>query len=203
MGRFINVCLLLLGLVGVARTTKFYTPQADRLPVNLYYETLCPYCKEFVTKQLDYSMFLRERLQHSDLTLVPYGNAVIDANGNVECQHGVDECELNAWHACILEHHDIYISLKLISCMMQNKHNSLDFCSSPMNINVTDVKNCKNTRKTSDILKKYAEETAKVKFSGVPAVFINNERPENATEDFDKAFCDAYLKKFNKLLYKC
>jgi len=50
-------------------------PQADRLPVTLYYEALCPYCMEFVTTQLSPSMIRRGRLPFTDLTLVPYGNA--------------------------------------------------------------------------------------------------------------------------------
>lgn len=52
-------------------------PQADRLAITLYYEALCPYCMEFVTTQLNPSMVRQDRLPFTDLTLVPYGNAMV------------------------------------------------------------------------------------------------------------------------------
>ncbi|XP_016949801.1 GILT-like protein 2 [Drosophila biarmipes] len=201
------VCLLLLGWVGVALPRRLRGPQADRLAVTLYYEALCPYCMEFVTAQLGPSMIRLDRLPFTDLTLVPYGNARIDDSGNVACQHGAPECELNSWHACILEHHDIAASLKLIACMMRFKKNRLEKCADRLKIDVTDVKNCKNSRQVNDILKKYGEETAKISFVGVPAIALDNiydsNLSANLTDNFDSIFCATYKEKFNKKLANC
>ncbi|XP_036674679.3 GILT-like protein 2 [Drosophila suzukii] len=206
MRAIVFVCLL-LGWVGVAMPRRLRGPQADRLPVTLYYEALCPYCMEFVTTQLSPSMIRRGRLPFTDLTLVPYGNARIDEAGNVACQHGELECELNSWHACILEHHDITSSLKLIACLMRFKKNRLDKCADRLKIDVTDVKNCKNTRQVNDILKKYGEETAKISFLGVPAIALDNiydaNLSANLTDNFDSIFCATYKEKFNKKLFNC
>ncbi|EDX14078.1 GILT-like protein 2 [Drosophila simulans] len=205
-GAAVFVCLL-LGLVGVATPRRMRGPQADRLAITLYYEALCPYCMEFVTTQLNPSMVRQDRLPFTDLTLVPYGNAMTNDDGNVECQHGVMECELNAWHACILEHHDIAQSLKLIACMMRGKKNRLDKCADHYQIDVGDVKNCKKTRQVNDILRKYGKETAKVSFQGVPAVALDNvynsDLSANLTDHFDAIFCAKYKEKFNKQLNNC
>lgn len=48
-----------------------------KLPVTLYYEALCPYCMKFVTSQLNPSLIHKNRLAVTELTLVPYGNAVV------------------------------------------------------------------------------------------------------------------------------
>ncbi|KAH8356365.1 hypothetical protein KR084_006455 [Drosophila pseudotakahashii] len=206
MRAFVFVCLL-LGWVGVATPRRLRAPQADRLPITLYYEALCPYCMEFVTTQLSPSMIRLARLPFTDLTLIPFGNARTDDDGNVACQHGELECELNAWHACILEHHDIVESMKLIACMMRFKKNRLDKCADRFGIDVSDVKNCKETREVNEILKKYGEETAKIPFQGVPAIAMDNvydaDISADLTDNFDSIFCAKYKEKFNKELDNC
>lgn len=39
-----------------------------------------------------------------NLTLVPFGNAKIDANGTVTCQHGPTECTGNSYEQCAISH---------------------------------------------------------------------------------------------------
>ncbi|XP_017046417.1 GILT-like protein 2 [Drosophila ficusphila] len=206
MKAIIFVCLL-LGWVGVATPRRHRGQQTDRLPVTLYYEALCPYCMEFVTTQLGPSMVRMNRLPYTNLKLIPYGNARSDDSGNVVCQHGELECELNAWHACILEHHDIGESLKLIACMMRGKKNRLDKCADRYQIDVGDVKSCRKTRAVNDILEKYGEETAKVSFQGVPAIALDNvydaDISANLTDHFDAIFCATYKEKFHKKLDNC
>ncbi|KAH8419176.1 hypothetical protein KR222_008062, partial [Zaprionus bogoriensis] len=184
-----------------------HAPDVNRLPITLYYEALCPYCMEFVTSQLNPSMVRKDRLPFTLLTLVPYGNAKRNETGNITCQHGVDECELNAWHACILEHHNISDSLKLIACMMRSHKNKLETCASRYNIDVKSVKECKQSRSIDDILEKYAEETDKTPHRGVPAVAIDNvynrDEQDKISENFDEVFCAKYEQKFNKKLDNC
>lgn len=68
-------------------------PNVHRLPITLYYEALCPFCMEFVTKQLDPSMVHAGRLAYAELTLVPYGNA------RVGCQYVFIRTHLNIVYA--------------------------------------------------------------------------------------------------------
>jgi len=107
---------------------------------------------------------------------------------------------LNSWHACILEHHDITSSLKLIACLMRFKKNRLDKCADRLKIDVTDVKNCKNTRQVNDILKKYGEETAKISFLGVPAIALDN--VSSCCKTFGTVSQDSLFSRFMMLTYQ-
>ncbi|XP_017855868.1 PREDICTED: gamma-interferon-inducible lysosomal thiol reductase [Drosophila arizonae] len=206
MKSFTVFLLLTLGIVACS-ARHHHEADAPKLPITLYYEALCPYCMHFVTTQLNPSMVRKDRLHYTNLTLVPFGNAHLNEKGEVTCQHGEDECELNAWHACILEHNDINISLKLIACMMRGRKNNLDKCANRYGIDVTAVKDCKSARSVDEILQKYAEATAQVDFRGVPAIAVDNEfksdDQDELTDNFDQTFCAKYKAKFNIRLKNC
>lgn len=52
------------------------------------------------------------------------------------CQHGRSECELNALHACIVEHNDVNEQMKLISCLLTGHATSLDEASISISQNI-------------------------------------------------------------------
>jgi interferon gamma-inducible protein 30 len=73
-------------------------PKDDRVTIELYYETLCPYSHMFVTGQLK-SVLAQPVTQSlnqgiwdiADFKLYPYGNANLVKNGKnytFTCQHG-------------------------------------------------------------------------------------------------------------------
>ncbi|XP_072297958.1 gamma-interferon-inducible lysosomal thiol reductase-like [Eucyclogobius newberryi] len=76
---------------------------ADPVKIELYYESLCPGCRNFITSMLYPTSVLLGDIM--DLTLVPYGNAQESFDGDkyiFKCQHGVDECVGNMIEACLL-----------------------------------------------------------------------------------------------------
>ncbi|KAJ0059031.1 hypothetical protein NL108_007308 [Boleophthalmus pectinirostris] len=76
---------------------------ADPVKVELYYESLCPACINFITTMLLPTMVLYGDI--IDLTLVPYGNAQESFDGKkyiFKCQHGEEECVGNMIEACLL-----------------------------------------------------------------------------------------------------
>ncbi|CAL9688439.1 unnamed protein product [Knipowitschia caucasica] len=76
---------------------------AEPVRIGLYYESLCPGCRGFLTSMLyPTSVLLGDLL---DLTLVPYGNAKESIDGDryiFKCQHGEQECAGNMIEACLL-----------------------------------------------------------------------------------------------------
>uniref|UniRef100_A0A3B5LB22 Gamma-interferon-inducible lysosomal thiol reductase n=1 Tax=Xiphophorus couchianus TaxID=32473 RepID=A0A3B5LB22_9TELE len=66
-----------------------------RVALTLYYESLCPDCRRFITKQLFPTWTMLQDIM--SLTLVPYGNAkeVLSVNSPFSCQHGEPECRGN------------------------------------------------------------------------------------------------------------
>ncbi|EAZ26584.1 hypothetical protein OsJ_10481 [Oryza sativa Japonica Group] len=58
----------------------------EKVPLALYYETLCPYCSRFIVNHLA-GIFEDGIVDAVDLRLVPYGNAhVVGANNTISCQ---------------------------------------------------------------------------------------------------------------------
>ncbi|KAK7944613.1 hypothetical protein WMY93_000341 [Mugilogobius chulae] len=76
---------------------------SDPVKIELYYESLCPGCRNFITSMLyPTSVLLHDII---DLTLVPYGNAQESFDGEkyiFKCQHGEEECVGNMIEACLL-----------------------------------------------------------------------------------------------------
>ena len=70
----------------------------------LYYETLCPDCRQFMTTEL-YKAY-QSVLDIMGITIVPYGNAdeTYDSTNQTYlfvCQHGPEECLGNLIHVNI------------------------------------------------------------------------------------------------------
>ncbi|AWP10764.1 putative gamma-interferon-inducible lysosomal thiol reductase-like isoform 7 [Scophthalmus maximus] len=83
--------------------------------VTLYYESLCPACRVFITQQLFPTWTMLQDIMA--VTLVPYGNAKLPSpNSPFTCQHGEPECRGNLIEACII-HLTRHSSLQIIYCM--------------------------------------------------------------------------------------
>nr|E7E2N8.1 RecName: Full=Gamma-interferon-inducible lysosomal thiol reductase; Flags: Precursor [Carassius auratus]ADU02196.1 gamma-interferon-inducible lysosomal thiol reductase [Carassius auratus] len=77
---------------------------ASPVTVSLYYESLCPGCREFLVSQLVPTFIMLSDIMN--IELVPYGNAQEkDDQGNYTfiCQHGEDECRGNMIETCLLK----------------------------------------------------------------------------------------------------
>ncbi|KAM0878520.1 hypothetical protein ACQ4PT_034813 [Festuca glaucescens] len=74
---------------------------ARRVSVSVYYEALCPFCSGYVVNDLA-RIFQNGLSSIVDLRLVPFGNGRVSPDGSMTCQHGEDECRLNAIEACVI-----------------------------------------------------------------------------------------------------
>lgn len=63
----------------------------DKVVIDFYFESLCPYCQQFLESQVTKALATKDIWKISDLFLHPYGNAKSVANGSswsFTCQHG-------------------------------------------------------------------------------------------------------------------
>lgn len=74
---FLLAMVLLLGPVSVSSEQK--------VTVSLYYESLCPYCANFIVNSL-VKLFEKGLISIVDLRLVPWGNSWIQSDGSFGCQ---------------------------------------------------------------------------------------------------------------------
>lgn len=73
----------------------------DRVNLSVYYETLCPDCRQFITTQV-WNAY-QSILDIVNITFVPYGNARELYRPETKlyqyyCQHGAEECYGNLIH---------------------------------------------------------------------------------------------------------
>ncbi|KAL6528587.1 hypothetical protein OROMI_029232 [Orobanche minor] len=61
------------------------SPENSRVTLSVYYESLCPYCANFIVNHL-VKIFQTDLINIVDLRLVPWGNTRIQANGTWICQ---------------------------------------------------------------------------------------------------------------------
>ena len=74
-----------LALVLLFTVSSLCHASSSKVTLSLYYETLCPYCSNFLVNYLP-KIFDDGLISIVDLELVPYGNAQVVSNGSISCQ---------------------------------------------------------------------------------------------------------------------
>jgi len=130
--QFLNMYLVLfvtlvssINCYVVSGTDDTFAISMDDSPVKveLFYESLCPGCRHFITTML-YPTF--DKLRDTgvmEVVMYPYGNAKQaqnpDGSWNFTCQHDVPECNGNLLEVCIMKYLD-WDSVKylpVVECM--------------------------------------------------------------------------------------
>lgn len=79
--------------------------ESSPVKVELYYESLCPGCREFISGQLFETWKTLQKTGILSVGLYPYGNAkesqLPDGSWKFQCQHGQPECTGNLIEVCI------------------------------------------------------------------------------------------------------
>jgi interferon gamma-inducible protein 30 len=89
-------------LVAIALLAVVFGQEYPKVPVEVYYEALCPGCQQFITGPLTNTLALSDIAAIVDLKMVPYGNTKKAADGSFSCQHGVDECTSDVLELCTM-----------------------------------------------------------------------------------------------------
>ncbi|SPP87865.1 GILT-like protein 1 [Drosophila guanche] len=187
--KFIGAFLLLSCLVAAVHS-------AAKVPVAIYYESLCPDSAKFITEQL-YPAVKGELRDVVDLTFVPFGKSQFFTQGSevtFTCHHGPNECYGNKVHACAIEHIQANsyqieytresLTLDFINCLMRAGKNFPDNvypgqrCATENHINNWEnIKTCANTTEGSQLLRKAGEATGRLKepLTSVPSVLFNEQ----------------------------
>ncbi|XP_062595798.1 gamma-interferon-inducible lysosomal thiol reductase-like [Saccostrea cucullata] len=181
------------------------TGKADKVELTLYFESLCPDCKNFFRKQL--TKTYNDIGEIINLTLVPYGNAreTKDETGQWKftCQHGEDECVGNLIETCaihILKNISSYFPF--ISCIEHDQFGtpklSANKCAKSQGIDLKPILEC-STRKLGNSLEhEMALKTNALNppHKYVPWVTLNGVHTEDiekkAEADLTKLICDTY-----------
>lgn len=171
----------------------------ERVKIQLYYECLCPDCRDFDTTQFKGTVITLG--SYLDIKLYPYGNAqTVKHDGQVEfiCQHGPTECYGNKLHACAIDYlKNVTAAVFYNSCMMDQSQvgrgsddAAADVCGYSMGINSEPIKQCAKSARGTELLEYYGEESKKANFNSVPHILING--VENSGDNFLQDVCKAF-----------
>ncbi|KAF7042276.1 hypothetical protein CFC21_051922 [Triticum aestivum] len=170
----------------------------EKVHVAIYYESLCPYSARFVTNHL-LKAYRDGLLDAADLTLVPYGNAKVDAHGAITCQHGPDECLLNTVQACAIDAWpDVKVHLGFIYCVsdlvMKNRHREWESCFQKQGLDPKPVTECYKGERGHNLSLEYGRQTAELvpPHQFVPWVVVDGKPLYNDYGKFEAYICKAY-----------
>lgn len=180
----------------------------DQYIVNftIYYETLCPDCREFMSGELWKAYQSVSDIMN--LQIVPYGNAKETWRNETKlwqftCQHGADECWGNLLHSCFLYFHPSTADhLPFVHCMeSDDKDNIRDAskkCAQQLGISLDLVNKCMSSRFGNYLQHQNAAQTENLSpaHQYVPWVTLNGLHTEDiqnkAQTDLVKLICDTY-----------
>ncbi|GAY32097.1 hypothetical protein CUMW_000580 [Citrus unshiu] len=90
---------------------------SENVTVSVYYETLCPYCADFIVNHL-VKLFQKGLNSIVNLRMIPWGNSMMQPDGTFVCQHGPGECLLNTIEACTISiYPDVVQHFSFIHCV--------------------------------------------------------------------------------------
>jgi len=190
--------LLLLLLTTAAAITTASSEEKGKVALDLYYETLCPYCSNFIVNYLD-KLFDSGLISAVDLNLIPYGNAKIGSNGTITCQHGPMECLLNTIEACAISvWPDLNKHFSFIYCVetLVYEHNYAEWetCFDKLSLDATPIYECYTSGYGTELELQYAGETNTLQppHEYVPWVVVDGQPLYDDYENFISYICEAF-----------
>ncbi|XP_059061696.1 gamma-interferon-inducible lysosomal thiol reductase-like [Achroia grisella] len=178
---------------------KILKSKENKVNIKLFYECLCPDCRQFDSKQ--FKNVIEKLTPYLKIHTYPYGNAkMVHNNDQIEfkCQHGPKECYGNKLHACTLNLlNNATTALLFNICMMDLDDTSggsndpaADACGIKLKIDAEPIKDCAKSEKGNELLESYGIESEKIHYEYVPYVLINGD--EWTGDNFMKDVCAAF-----------
>ncbi|PWA48574.1 gamma interferon responsive lysosomal thiol (GILT) reductase family protein [Artemisia annua] len=171
----------------------------DKVKVSLYYESLCPYCSDFIVNHLGKALYELNLVSIVDLRMVPWGNTQFGPNNTWICQHGPDECSIDIVEACAI---DLLpndgLSFKLIECIenlnLEGRVGEWRSCMNSLNIDQNPIMDCYQSGKGYNLELQFADETNNLNppHRFVPWVVVNDHALQEDSGNFVTYICNAY-----------
>ena len=180
-------------------------PRYKKHIVELYYEVLCPFSRDFMIQQFLPTYFkLRMYIQP---VLIPYGkaNTTTSEQGQIsfECQHGPAECNGNMIHACAIHYAPSTgdpTLLQYLGCMIKDNSDPGKVgkkCAEELFIDWEPIRTCWQKSQGPELLKAMGEETRALvpRLIHVPTVTIDGsqDHQDEMLEDFHGYICNQVL----------
>ncbi|XP_027335785.1 gamma-interferon-responsive lysosomal thiol protein-like [Abrus precatorius] len=190
--------LLYLSFCAFFSHSQSQSQSHDKVSLELYYESLCPYSANFIVNYLP-EIFTDDLITIVDLKLVPWGNAKLRTNATFDCQHGPYECLLNTVEACAI---NIWPELSkhfpFIYCVedlvYNEKSGEWESCFEKLDLDSKPITQCYNSEEGKELELQYEAETSALQppHKYVPWVVVDGEPLYEDYENFISYVCKAY-----------
>jgi len=218
--KLLIVCAVIA--IALAAPSENNSSTNDQVTVDVYYESLCPDSKRFITTQLYPSLQHEDLSQRIKLNLYPFGKSSYTKtesnNYEFKCHHGPNECQGNKVHACAkkligekptsgLSYNQEYVGI--VECLMSNAELSnprfpLKDCGGKHKIDekvLEEVQKCADGNDGVEALLNVGKDTNKFQepLLSVPTIAINGEytaeKSQEAYKDFKTTVCGYFKNK--------
>ncbi|UJR08894.1 hypothetical protein I4U23_013148 [Adineta vaga] len=177
----------------------------ERVNLSVYYETLCPDCRQFITSQV-WNAY-QSILDIVNITFVPYGNARELYRPETKlyqfyCQHGAEECYGNLIHACLINFYpQSEQHMPFIYCMESTEgemETVATECAQKSAVDYDQITACTHSRLGNQLQHEYAVQTENLQppHQYVPWITLNGEHTEDmqkqAEKDLIGLICKSY-----------
>jgi len=181
--------------------------------VDVYYETLCPDSRYFVSHEL---MPAYNKLGDVlDVRLWPYGKAntinTSDGGFQINCQHGDEECEGNIWHGCTSRYvSDQATRLNMVKCMIEDNYEAPKVakkCAQELGVDLAEISVCATGEEGLEIhrMAGLATDQLQPKVSFIPTIKLEGTQGSQKAilKNFLKEVCNVYTSKYQEVLEGC
>jgi len=179
---------------------------ADPVSVTLYYESLCPFCRDFISQQFYPTWQLLNSTGIMTVDMVPYGNAheekLSSGQFNYTCQHGPKECQGNLIENCVMSaaNYNVDAYFPVVYCI-ENASDPIaaaEKCVKAANMNWKSIEKCSKGDVGNSLMHKAAMKTAALDppHKYVPWIVANgvhtDAMQQSAQQDLLKFVCEMY-----------
>ncbi|XP_002126795.2 gamma-interferon-inducible lysosomal thiol reductase-like [Ciona intestinalis] len=182
------------------------TEAAEPVKIELYFESLCPGCRQFITTQLYPTWMSLKESGIMTASMVPYGNAkevqLSSGMWNYTCQHGAEECVGNLIENCIIHYSedkfDTYFPI--LYCMedASDPIKAAEMCVKKSDLDWDQIHTCSKGEQGNHLMHKSAMKTEALDpaHKYVPWIVANGKHTEGMQQEAQgnlmKFVCDTY-----------
>merc|ERR1711936_105733 len=213
-----TILILLVLLVSFASSKSLDSRNSDsdlaagsnHVKLSLYYESLCPYCKKFISEQLGPTFGQFEK--YLEVILNPSGNAHMKQDSETgqyqfNCQHGPKECQGSIIEGCLINKMSDMSPVATIACIESSDPSNPKTTQKCMqSTDVTsptfdEIQQCANGEEGNKIFAQLGKETSQLKprHKYVPWIIFNDgtwdeDLQNEATINLPATLCRHFLR---------
>jgi interferon gamma-inducible protein 30 len=140
----------------------------DRVQIYLYFESLCPGCRQFITGSFKEAIYTADFDKICDYKIFPYGNAHQRQVGDewvFTCQHGEDECYGNLLENCALKYIPFNENYKYVICLeeiidsVSGWDEAAQQCATEFGIDLKPIYSCIQGKEGNELVHETADAT--------------------------------------------